>query len=210
MTMVLKRVLMGCLFFFSGAWHAESRAEADTEGSTEALRGALLVLKPDDVTVTGGALFPSFLIYESASPWVGAEVGWQTGPHSRVVANLGLGAAWVQGSTRVFAPVGLSVQYFPWQKGPLFFQFGLGAMPYFEHIGLVMPERPISTSTFGATLTSKFGVGVRIADWEVMVGSDRNVLPMDFYTQFTGTETLTWDDTLMVWVGRNIWRRSHK
>jgi len=168
-------------------------------------RGWLKALVPDDVTVTAGALFPSFLIYENPAPWAGAEVGWRTGTHTQVVANAGMSVIWANGSQRYLGPLGVSLRVFPWKNVGPWAQLGLGAIPYVESISVILPERIASATDFGSTMTAKLQIGVRILGFDLGLGSDFNLLPSPFYKKYTGTETLAWDNTFMVWVGVPVW-----
>lgn len=173
-------------------------------------KSALEVLRPTDLRVTAGTFFPGFLIYESPGPMAGVEVGWRTGTNTSLVANLGGGATWITGSTRVFAPVGLTLRVHPWQRGPLWIQAGIGSMPYLETVSLTLPERTASATYLGATLTTKLALGVRVAGWEFGVGSDANLLPSPFYTTYTGDESVPWNNTFIVWIGRQLWTREQQ
>jgi len=170
-------------------------------------RGRLEALGPDNVTVTAGALFPTFLIYENPAPWVGAEVGWRTSTHTQVVANAGMSVIWTQGSQRYLTPLGVSLRVFPWEQVGPWAQVGLGTIPYVEQVSVVLPERIASTTDVGATMTAKLQIGVRAWGFDLGLGLDLNLLPSPFYKKYTGAETLPWDDTVMVWIGRQVWTR---
>lgn len=161
-------------------------------------------LRPSNVKVIAGTLFPLFLIYEFPAPWAGVEVGWRTGTHASVIANAGTSVIWVSGSQRYFFPLGVSVRVFPWERGP-WFQFGLGTMPYVERTKLAFPTRSISSTDVGAMTAAKLGVGARIRGWDIGVGFDFNL--GSAFENYMGTETLPWAYTFSMWVGVPVWTR---
>lgn len=181
--------------------HGEAHAEE------QPWRKALI---PSEINVTAGALFPSFLIYENPVPWVGAEAGWRTGPHTLIVANVGMSVIWTQGSQRFLHPVGVSFRAFPWKNVGPWIQIGLGAIPFIEQIRLALPQRLVTATDAGATLTTKVQAGVFIGRFELGLGVDLNVLPSPFYQNYKGIETLPWDDTFMVWIGWQAWVKKDK
>lgn len=166
-------------------------------------------IAPDEVTVTAGALFPSFLIYENIVPWAGAEVAWRAGAQMKWVANAGMSMVWVDGSQRFLHPIGMSWRVFPWERIGPWIQLGVGAIPYIERISVALPERIATTTDVGATVTAKLQFGLRIVNFEIGVGADFNLLPTPFYSKYSGTETLPWDDTLMVWIGWHAWSKGN-
>lgn len=208
MTMLqLVQILTRILLLVALTCVSEVRAdEGDNAPEIPANEGgsAFDVLIPEDVAAIVGTLIPGFLIYEYPGAWVGVEVGWRTSTHTHLVVNAGISAIWAEGTTRYFSPLGVSLRIFPWEQG-LWFQFGLGTMPFVEHISVVLPERTVSTTDFGATLAAKLQIGFSFAEWHVGVGSDFNLLPLDFYEKYDGSETLPWDNTFMLWVGRQVW-----
>jgi hypothetical protein len=193
--------ILGVLAILALTFSAEARAEGDDapEG-----RAWLEALRPANVTLTAGSLFPVFLIYEYPAPWAGVEVGWRTSTHAHVVANAGTSVIWVNGSQRSFFPLGVSLRVFPWKRGP-WAQLGLGTTPYVEHTGVMLPERSVSAIDAGAMLTTKVGAGVRIRGWDIGLGLDSNL--GSFYEHYTGPETRPWDYTVVVWVGAPVWTR---
>ncbi|MDI1432687.1 hypothetical protein [Polyangium sorediatum] len=190
--------ILGIPLILALTWSAEARADE---------RGKLHALVPENVTVTAGALFPTFLIYENPGPWVGAEVGWRTSAHTQVVANAGMSVIWTQGSQRYLGPLGVSLRVFPWENVGPWAQVGLGAIPYVEQMSVLLPQRIASATDVGATLTAKVQIGARFWGFDLGLGVDFNLLPSPFYEKYTGIETLPWDNTFMVWLGRQVWTR---
>lgn len=195
---LIARALVGALLFFALLTVGKARAQ---DGRTP-----LELLRPTDLSVTSGMHVPLLMIY-GPGPMAGVEVGWRTGTNTSLVANVGAAPSWVSGAVRVFAPVGLSLRVAPWQRGPIWFQAGIGSIPYVESIGIALPDRRVSAAHVGATLTTKVAVGVQLKGWELAVGNDANLLPSQFYTDYTGDRALPWDNTFMVWIGRQVWTR---
>lgn len=177
-------------------------------GDTHAADGksALDVLRPTEVRVTAGG-FAALLDIHGFGPTAGVEVGWRTGATTSLVVNVGGGPSWIPGSVRVYTPVGLSLRVLPWERGPLWLQGGIGSVPFLETIRVALPDRTVSSTAIEGTLTAKLAVGVRVAGWELGVGNDANLLSSQSYTTYTGDRLLPWDNTVMVWIGRQVWTR---
>ncbi|WP_158513106.1 hypothetical protein [Myxococcus hansupus] len=145
-----------------------------------------------------------FLIYEIPGPLVGVTVGWQLGRHFQLVAQGEVGAVFFDGAQRYLTKVGGGIRASPWPNSPVspWLQLGGGATGHVERVSLVLPQRTVSATDFGAELTADIAIGVRISHrLDVGVGWDHIVLPASFYKVYTGSESLPNRGYATAWLG---------
>lgn len=179
---------------------ASRAAEATPEGTT-----SFTVLRaPDTITVGLGAALPMFVIYEFPGPLANVTLGWDINAHAQVVASANVGVLHADGSRRYHGKLGAGVRGFPWTRGPLWGQLGLGLNGYVERTGIVLPERMVSATDFGAQLTADAAIGVTMRGWELAVGFDFILVPTRYYSNYTGNESLPNRGMAVAWIGRQL------
>lgn len=159
-----------------------------------------------EITVRAGAVFPMFLIYEVPGPLAGVDLRWRVVPHLEVVASAEVGAMFADGARRYLASLGAGVRAAPWRQGP-WLQLGLGTAGFVERIGLVLPERMISSTDTGLELTAELGLGARVRQWELAISYDRILRRSPYYRRYDGVggdEAQPFDGIAMVTLGRAL------
>lgn len=168
-------------------------------------RASFTVLRaPDTITIGLGAALPMFVTYEYPGPLATVTLGWDINAHAQVVASADLGMLHADGSRRYHGKLGAGVRAFPWKRGPLWGQLGLGLNGYVERIGIVLPERMVSATDVGAQLTADAAIGVTALGWELAVGFNFILVPTHYYSNYIGDESLPNRGMAVAWIGRQL------
>lgn len=174
-----------------------SIAVAEREGP------ALRRWRPSQVTVGVGAALPLFQLYEVPGPLLAVTGGWRLGEQLQIVASIDAAMLIADGARRYVGSVGAALRVTPW-NGPVWLQLGAGFTGHVERIGVVLPERMVENTDAGAIVTSDIAIGVRVRGWELHIAYDRVLVPWTFYEIYNGVESLPFDGTGKVWIGRQL------
>lgn len=177
--------------------HADASPDEDRGGFT-------VLRRPDAITVGLGVALPMFVTYEYPGPLASVSVGWKINAHAQLVAGTNVGMLHADGSRRYHGKLGVGVRASPWAHGPLWGRLGLGLNGYVERIGIVLPERMVTSTDFGAQLTADAMIGVDVRGWELAIGFDFIVVPTHYYSHYQGDESLPNRGMAVAWIGRQL------
>jgi hypothetical protein len=189
-------VVAACLVL---AASREAGASPDERGG-----GFTVLRRPDTITVGLGAALPMFVTYEYPGPLAGVALGWDINAHAQLVASTNVGVLHADGSRRYHGKLGVAVRGIPWTRGPLWGQLGLGLNGYVERVGVVLPERMVTSTDFAGQLTADGAIGVTVHGWELAVGFDLIFVPTHYYSQYEGDESLPNRGMAVAWIGRQL------
>lgn len=153
-------------------------------------------------TVSAGAFFPLFLMYEAPGLQLSLARAWPLGREPSFVASVDTGVVRATGSTRFTGSLNAGIRIAPVR--PFFVQLGGGVTSFVERISIVFPERMVSTTAVGSALTVDLVIGFRIQRWELALEWDHRVVSTDPPRVQTGEETLPHLGNFMVWIGRQL------
>lgn len=157
------------------------------------------------ITISAGAVYPFFLLFEVPGPLVQGWLAWPVHEHVDLVATVDTGFVIKSGVTRFLGALGGGVRLVASRRVPVWAQVGLGATGYVERIGIMLPARDVRAVDHGAMLTSDFAIGVSVASWQFAISYHRNLAisgPQD--ALYHGEEGQRFDGTAMVSIGRQL------
>lgn len=180
-------------------------AAAQSEPTAERGRSARSSWRSPAITVSAGAVFPLFLLFEVPGPMVQVSLAWPLRSHLDLVASAETGFVLKSGVIRFPGSIGGGVRATISRRVPVWAQLGLGVTGYVERIGVMLPARDLHAYDTGAMVTSDLAIGVTAARWQLAIAYHRNLAvsgPQD--EVYHGEEGQRFDGTMMVTIGRRL------